>query len=114
PGSRNVRPQTSMLRRPPRKTSSKNPEGRFMTTRSTHADANRTASIAQIVAATAEVLGQEITATAAEMIATDLVEYPDQMIADALKACRRELTGKLTLAAILDRAHAADGRPGRD
>lgn len=85
-----------------------------MTTRSTHADPQRLAGIAQAVAATAEVLGQEITATAAEMIADDLAEYPDQMIADALKTCRRELTGKLTLAAILDRAHAADGRPGRD
>lgn len=82
-----------------------------MTIHSTSRDAQRTASIAQIVTATAEVLGQEITATAAEMIATDLAEYPDQQIADGLKACRRELTGRLTLAAIIDRIQRTDGHP---
>lgn len=80
-----------------------------MTIHSTSRNAQRTASIAQIVTATAEVLGQEITATAAEMIATDLAEYPDQQIADGLKACRRELTGRLTLAAIIDRIQRTDG-----
>lgn len=82
-----------------------------MTIHSTSRDAQRTASIAQIVTATAEVLGQEITATAAEMIATDLAEYQDQQIADGLKACRRELTGRLTLAAIIDRIQRTDGHP---
>lgn len=82
-----------------------------MTIHSTSRNAPRTASIAQIVTATAEVLGQEITATAAEMIATDLAEYQDQQIADGLKACRRELTGRLTLAAIIDRIQRTDGHP---
>ena len=82
-----------------------------MTIHSTSRDAQRTASIAQIVTATAEVLGQEITAAAAEMIATDLAEYQDQQIADGLKACRRELTGRLTLAAIIDRIQRTDGHP---
>lgn len=82
-----------------------------MTIHSTSRDAQRTASIAQIVTATAEVLGQEITAAAAEMIATDLSEYQDQQIADGLKACRRELTGRLTLAAIIDRIQRTDGHP---
>lgn len=82
-----------------------------MTIHSTSRDAQRTASIAQIVTATAEVLGQEITATAAEMIATDLSEYQDQQIADGLKACRRELTGRLTLAAIIERIQRTDGHP---
>lgn len=82
-----------------------------MTIHSTSRDAQRTASIAQIVTATAEVLGQEITATAAEMIATDLSEYQDQQIADGLKACRRELTGRLTLAAVIERIQRTDGHP---
>ena len=82
-----------------------------MTIHSTSRNAQRTASIAQIVTATAEVLGQEITATAAEMIATDLSEYQDTQIADALKACRRELTGRLTLAAIIERIQRTDGHP---
>lgn len=82
-----------------------------MTIHSTSRNAQRTASIAQIVTATAEVLGQEITATAAEMIATDLAEYQDQQIADGLKACRRELTGRLTLAAVIERIQRTDGHP---
>ncbi|AJO79395.1 hypothetical protein [Pseudomonas sp. MRSN 12121] len=66
------------------------------------------------IAATAEVLGQAITSEAAEMMADDLADYPAEAVAGALKACRRELTGKLTLAAILQRVQAADGRPGKD
>ncbi|AZD86537.1 hypothetical protein C4K14_3713 [Pseudomonas chlororaphis subsp. aureofaciens] len=66
------------------------------------------------ITATAEVLGQTITSEAAEMMADDLADYPAEAVAGALKACRRELTGKLTLAAILQRVQAADGRPGKD
>ena len=66
------------------------------------------------ITATAEVLGQTITSEAAEMMADDLADYPADAVAGALKACRRELTGKLTLAAILQRIQAADGRPGKD
>lgn len=80
-----------------------------MTTRST--SDNRLAGIAQIITATAEVLGHEITPAAVEMMALDLAEYPDQQIALALQACRRELTGRLTLAAILERIDALDGHP---
>ena len=66
------------------------------------------------ITATAEVLGQTITSEAAEMMADDLADYPAEAVAGSLKACRRELTGKLTLAAILQRVQAADGRPGKD
>lgn len=66
------------------------------------------------ITATAEVLGQTITSEAAEMMADDLADYRAEAVAGALKACRRELTGKLTLAAILQRVQAADGRPGKD
>ena len=47
-------------------------------------------------------------------MAEDLACFEKQVIGDALRACRRELTGKLTLAAILQRIQAADGRPGKD
>lgn len=81
-----------------------------MTTRSTSAD--RLVGIAQIITATAEVLGHEITPAAVEMMALDLAEYPDdQQIALALQACRRELTGRLTLAAVLERIAVLDGHP---
>ncbi|PVZ56539.1 hypothetical protein C9422_18625 [Pseudomonas sp. B1(2018)] len=72
------------------------------------------ARLALAIAATAEVLGQTITTDAAEMMADDLADYPADAIGASLKACRRELTGKLTLAAILQRIQAADGRPGKD
>ncbi|WP_445570676.1 hypothetical protein [Pseudomonas sp. E102] len=72
------------------------------------------AQLALAITATAEVLGQALTADAAEMMADDLSEYPVPVVASALKSCRRELSGKLTLAAILQRVQAADGRPGKD
>lgn len=75
---------------------------------------DQVARLALAIAATAEVLGQSITTEAAEMIADDLSGYQADVIAGALKSCRRELTGKLTLAAILQRIQAADGRPGKD
>jgi len=69
------------------------------------------AELAMAICATAETLGQTISAQAAEMMAEDLAEHPAELIGAALRACRRELTGKLTLAAILQRVHGADGRP---
>jgi hypothetical protein len=72
------------------------------------------ARLALAITATSEVLGQTITSEAAEMMADDLADYPAEAVAGALKACRRELTSKLTLAAILQRVQAADGRPGKD
>lgn len=72
------------------------------------------AQLAMAIVATAEVLGQSLTADAAEMMADDLSDYPAADVGAALKACRRELNGKLTLAAILQRIHGADGRPGKD
>lgn len=69
------------------------------------------AQLAAAVCATAETLGQTLSANAADLMAQDLASYPIADIAAALQACRRELTGKLTLAAILQRIQAADGRP---
>jgi len=81
-----------------------------MTTHSTNA--NHLENIIEMVTATAEVLGQEITPIAAEMMAFDLVDYPAEQIGEALRLCRRELTGRLTLAAIIERINRSDGHLG--
>jgi hypothetical protein len=72
------------------------------------------AQLAGAICATAETLGQTISAGAAQLMAEDLAEYSAGEIRKALQSCRRELTGKLTLAAVLNRIQAEDGRPGRD
>lgn len=72
------------------------------------------ASLALALCATAEVMGQTLTANAAKTMAEDLSIFPPVAVADALKACRRDVTGKLTLGAIMQRIQVADGRPGRD
>ena len=64
--------------------------------------------------ATAEAMGTALSGPTAAMMAGDLEVYDVGPLIDALQACRRELTGKLTLAAILQRVQAADGRPGKD
>lgn len=64
--------------------------------------------------ATAELIGHQLSSPAAQMMVQDLIEYSEADVTAALQACRRELTGKLTLAAILQRIHADDGRPERD
>lgn len=73
-----------------------------------------TAELSMAICATAETLGQTLSAPAAKLMAEDLAEHTMDAIANALWACRREVTGKLTLAAILQRIQAADGRPGKD
>lgn len=67
--------------------------------------------LASAICATGEALGQTISATTARVIAKDLTQYPPEEIRNGLLACRRTLTGKLTLAAILQQIHALDGRP---
>ncbi|MFJ2491375.1 hypothetical protein ACIOV9_07500 [Pseudomonas iridis] len=72
------------------------------------------AELAGAICATAETLGQTISASAAKLMAEDLSVYPPADIRKALQSCRRELTGKLTLAGVLQRIDAEDGRPGKD
>lgn len=69
-------------------------------------------TLAKALILTAETLGHELSPMAAEMMARDLAEYPDDDVATALFRCRRELPGRLTLAAIIDRIKQLDGRPG--
>jgi hypothetical protein len=62
------------------------------------------------LAVTAELTGTELSEPAARLLADDLGVYPLRQVLVALTRCRRELRGRLTLAAIIDRLD--DGRPG--
>ena len=59
--------------------------------------------IAQALAVCAELTGTVLTPAAFEVMLEDLSAYDVQMVLNALNRCRRELTGRLTLAAILQR-----------
>ncbi len=66
-------------------------------------------TLVEILVATAEVMGEQIRPTAAAYMVTDLATYPLQVLANALTACRREVKGRLSLAAIMERID--DGHP---
>lgn len=59
--------------------------------------------ISRAVVVTAEVMGHEISVAAAEAMARELVRYDLATVATALKRCQRELTGRLSLARVLER-----------
>lgn len=64
--------------------------------------------------ATAEAMGVALSPSTVMVMANDLEVYPVDVLVPALQACRRELTGRLSLAAIMQRVQLADGRPGKD
>ncbi len=72
------------------------------------------AELAGAVCATAEAMGQAISAGGAKLIAEDLSAHEPEVIIGALRACRREPAGRLSLGMVLKHIHAADGRPGKD
>lgn len=61
---------------------------------------------------TAELLGQQMSPTAAAMLADDLSSYPRELLAKAMARVRTEHAGRLTPKVILDRIDEAMGRPG--
>lgn len=63
----------------------------------------------KVLMATAEVIGDQLRPNAAVFMVSDLAAYPVPLIDRALASCRRELKGKLSLAAILERID--DGHP---
>ncbi|RON48571.1 hypothetical protein BK666_09105 [Pseudomonas frederiksbergensis] len=63
---------------------------------------------------TAEAMGTTLSPGAAKMMVDDLARFRVDELVIALRACRHEVTGRLTLAAIMQRVQAADGRPGKD
>ena len=66
--------------------------------------------LAAALVVTSEVMGGELSRAAAVSMARELAEYPAQAVERALSRARREVTGRLTLAAILSRLE--DGHPG--
>jgi hypothetical protein len=68
------------------------------------------AALSRAIVVAAEVMGSEVSTVAAEEMARDLAEYPSQAVLSALKRCQREVTGKLSLAAIRQRIE--DGHVG--
>lgn len=65
----------------------------------------------QTLAATAELLGHELSPTAAALMVRDLSVYPMDVLGRALARVRTEHTGKLTPKAIIDRIDEVAGRP---
>lgn len=72
------------------------------------------AELAMAICATAEAMGQTISAAGAKLIAEDLSAHEPKVIVAALRACRREPAGRLSLGMVLKHIHATDGRPGKD
>lgn len=72
------------------------------------------ANVLKAIAVTAELTGTELSATALRVMGDDLKQYPEQAVLHALVRCRRELSGRLTLAAIIERLSQHDGRPSAD
>ena len=67
-----------------------------------------------LLCGTAEAMGMTLSPNAAAIMAVDLIEHPLGLIERALKACRKEVRGKLTMSDILSRIEAADGRPDKE
>jgi hypothetical protein len=66
------------------------------------------------IAVTAELTGTSLSDIAQAAMAQELLAYPLDSVLDALMRCRREIHGRLTLAAIIERLNANDGRPTAD
>ena len=64
------------------------------------------------LAATSELLGQQLSDAGAAMMAEDLADYSRPVLSAALKRIRTEHTGKLTPKAVIEAIDAAMGRPG--
>lgn len=67
--------------------------------------------LVQQIVGTAELLGQQMTPTAAAMLAEDLASYPKPVLSAALSRVRTEHTGKLTPKAVIERIDEVMGRP---
>ena len=71
-------------------------------------------AIAQALAVTMELCATQFTDAAVRVICAQLADYPVNLVLRALERCGRELQGRLTLAAILQRIEQGDGRPAAD
>lgn len=66
--------------------------------------------VLEALAVTAELMGNEISPPAAQVMYSDLSVYDEGLVMDALVRVRREVKGRLCIADIIDRID--DGRPG--
>lgn len=66
----------------------------------------------QAVAVTAELCGRIFSPAAAAVFVDDLSRYPEAQVLGALRRCRREVRGLLTVQDVLSRLD--DGRPGAE
>lgn len=64
------------------------------------------------VAVTAELCGRTFSPAAAAVFVADLAQYPEQQVLSALRRCRREVKGILTVQDVVSRLD--DGRPGAE
>jgi hypothetical protein len=74
----------------------------------------RMQQIIEAIAVTAELTDTTLSGPAIAQMTRDLLGYPHDAVLTALARCRRELTHRLTLAAIIDRLESSDGRPHAD
>lgn len=72
------------------------------------------ANVIKAIAVAAELTGAELSEAAVRVMEADLAAYPEPVVLAALDRCRRELKGRLTLGAVMERLAGADGRPGAD
>lgn len=73
---------------------------------------NHSENVWKALSVTSEVCGATFSEPAAHAIMRHLQAYPEQAVLKSLSRCQSELTGKLTLAAIIQRID--DGRPDAD
>lgn len=73
-------------------------------------DSNQRQELIKIAWATAELMGADLSKAAAAVLVEDLAEFPYDQVVAALRRCRREAKGRLTVEAVLSRID--DGRPG--
>lgn len=78
------------------------------------ADDQHLERIVEMLTVTAEVMGQQVTPAALVTMADDLSCHSLSEISSALTRCRRECRGRITLADIIDRLDAVDGRLSGD
>ncbi|WP_407280352.1 hypothetical protein U5817_08170 [Aromatoleum evansii] len=72
------------------------------------------ANTLKAIAVTAELTGVELSTVALKAMDADLSAYPEADVLQALDRCRKELKGRLTLSAVLERVAELDGRPGAE
>jgi hypothetical protein len=73
---------------------------------------NASKVVIQALAVTAEITNTQLSEAAARVFADDISKYPEMQVLAALRRCRREVRGKLTVADVVGRLE--DGRPTPD